>query len=124
MSKLKRTIPFLLVLAILSTTVCLVFAFQSPNAPMELTQITYSFDSETGNGNNFTFYYSDYMIMRDARSLSEDLARASVAMAMTAYDKSYIQSLLLKLGFEDDSEKEAEHMQFFNYSQEYEDKLR
>ena len=53
--------------------------------------------SVTGNyraGEETQFFYSDSMLLKDARTLSTDLAKASVVLACAAYETGYIDSIL------------------------------
>ncbi|MBQ7345597.1 MAG: leucine-rich repeat protein, partial [Oscillospiraceae bacterium] len=46
------------------------------------------------------FAYSDAMLLEDANVLSTDMAKASLALSFTAYQKKFVDALLVDLGFQ------------------------
>ena len=65
---------------------------------LPMKNIPYSY-MDDGTTRNASVYFSSALLLQDARGLSGELAKASVALAMAAYNRSHVNSLLSAMGF-------------------------
>ena len=65
---------------------------------LPMKNVSYSY-IDNGTARNASVYFSPALLLQDSRKLSGEMAKASVALAMSAYSQSYVNNLLTGFGF-------------------------
>ena len=66
-----------------------------PLAAFPYSSVWYTYSSPSAGAQTAQFIYNDGMFLENANALSSDLVKVGVALAMAAYDRNSVNSVLI-----------------------------